>query len=145
MDRTVSETKITEDALRFSEESKTRLIEGSRDCIKVLDLEGRLLYINAGGMDVLEMCDLEPHVNQSWIEFWNGSDREAAQAAVETARNGGIGRFVGYFPTTQTNQPRWWDVVVTPINDAHGKPEKLLALSRDVTDLKHAEETKHDN
>jgi len=32
---------------------KTRLIEGSPDCIKVLDLDGRLLSMNAGGMAVL--------------------------------------------------------------------------------------------
>ena len=140
MDRTISENKIVEEAVRLSEEFKTRLIESSRDCIKVLDLQGRLLYINAGGMEVLEICDLGPLVNQSWIDFWNGSDREAAHVAVETARNGGIGRFVGYFPTTQTNQPKWWDVVVSPINAADGKPEKLLALSRDVTDLRQAEE-----
>src|SRR2546428_2029915 len=100
MDRTISENKIMEEALRFSEEFKTRLIEGSRDCIKVLDLQGRLLYINAGGMEVLEICDLGPLVNQSWIDFWNGSDREAAHVAVETARNAGTGRFVGSFPTT---------------------------------------------
>ena len=29
---------------------QTRLIEGSLDCIKVLDLDGRLLSMNAGGM-----------------------------------------------------------------------------------------------
>ena len=43
------------EALRESKEFKTRLIEGSRDCLKVLDLEGRLLSMNAGGMAALEM------------------------------------------------------------------------------------------
>src|SRR6184192_2026096 len=113
-----------------SADFRTRLIEGSPDCIKVLDLDGRLLSMNAGGMAVLEICDLKPFIGASWIDFWQGEDHEAAKAAVETARNGGLGRFVGFFATTQTRKPMWFDVVVSPILDADGKPEKLLAASR---------------
>src|SRR6266436_3148387 len=126
-----------------SEDFKTRLIEGSPDCIKVLDLEGRLLSMNAGGMAVLEICDLKPFIDAAWIDFWQGEDRKAAQAAVKAARNGGLGRFVGFFPTTQTRKPMWFDVVVSPILDADGKPEKLLAASRDVTQWKRAENLLH--
>jgi PAS domain S-box-containing protein len=120
-----------------------RLIEGSPDCIKVLDLDGRLLSMNAGGMAVLEICDLKPFIGSAWADFWQGEDRKAAQAAVKAARNGGLGRFVGFFPTTQTRKPMWFDVVVSPINDANGKPEKLLAASRDVTQWKRAENLLH--
>jgi formate hydrogenlyase transcriptional activator len=120
-----------------------RLIEGSPDCIKVLDLDGRLLSMNAGGMDVLEICDLSPFIGASWIDFWRGSDREAASAAVEAAREGGIGRFVGFFPTTQTRKPMWFDVMISPIADASGKPEKLLAVSRDVTAWKRSDQLLH--
>src|SRR6266446_2143317 len=126
-----------------SEDFKTRLIEGSPDCIKVLDLEGRLLSMNAGGMAVLEICDLKPFIGAAWIDFWQGEDRKAAQAAVKAARNGGLGRFVGFFPTTQTREPMWFDVVVSPILDADGKPEKLLAASRDVTQWKRSDELLH--
>ena len=38
------------------EDFQTRLIEGSPDCIKVLDLDGRLLSMNAGGMKALADC-----------------------------------------------------------------------------------------
>src|SRR6478736_956191 len=117
-----------------------RLIEGSPDCIKVLDLDGRLLAMNAGGMAALEICDLGPFVGSSWIDFWQGDDRRAAQAAVEAARRGEIGRFVGFFPTTQTRKPMWFHVVVSAIPDEHGKVEKLLASSRDVTEWKISEQ-----
>src|SRR6266852_6682873 len=126
-----------------SEEFMARLIEGSPDCIKVLDLDGRLLSMNAGGMAVLEICDLKPFIGAAWIDFWQGEDRKAAQAAVKAARHGGLGRFVGFFPTTQTRKPMWFDVVVSPINDANGKPEKLLAASRDVTQWKRSENLLH--
>ena len=120
--------------LRASEELKSRLIACSRDCIKVLDLEGRLLFMNEGGMQALEICDLAPFVNSFYIEFWQGADRVAAQAAIQLAKEGHIGRFVGCFETRLSRQSRWWDVVVSPILDGSGKPERLLALSRDITE-----------
>jgi PAS domain S-box-containing protein len=120
--------------LRASEELKSRLIACSRDCIKVLDLEGRLLFMNEGGRQALEICDFAPFVNGFYVEFWQGADRVAAQAAIQLAKDGQIGRFVGCFETRLSRQPRWWDVVVSPILDGSGKPERLLALSRDMTE-----------
>ena len=117
----------------------TRLIEGSPDCIKVLDLDGRLLSMNTGGMKLLEICDFAPLAGSRWADFWKGPDRDAALLAIDTAREGGIGRFVGFFPTTQTRKPLWFDVMVSPILNAAGQPEKLLAASRDVTALKRAD------
>ena len=130
-----------EEALRRSEELAARLIESSRDCIKVLDLNGHLLSMNAHGMTALEICDFGPLVGSPWIEFWDGQDREHARAAIEQARQGEVGRFTGFFATGQTKTPKWWDVSVTAILDKDGKPEKLLAISRDVTRLKEAERT----
>ena len=138
--RTAGETRAALEALRASQELSTRMIQCSRDCLKVLDLDGRLLSMNAGGMESLEIYDLSPFVGSSWLEFWEGEDRRAAQEAVEAARNGRVGRFVGYFPTVQNRTPRWWDVVVNPIRDRDGKPDKLLALSRDVTQWKRNEQ-----
>src|SRR5689334_3930786 len=116
----------TEPATPGRDDFQARLIESSLDCIKVLDLDGHLLSMNAGGMALLEICDLAPLVGSAWIDFWDGADRDAAAAAVATARAGGIGRFVGFFPTTQTRTPLWFDVVVSAITDASGAPEALL-------------------
>ncbi len=118
-----------------------RIIAASADCIKVLDLKGRLLSMNTGGMAALEICDFAPLVHSSWIDFWQGEDREAAATAVRKARNGGVGRFVGYFPTTVTHTPKWWDVIVNAVNDAEGKPERLVVISRDVTEHRRTETT----
>ncbi len=129
-----------EEALRRSDELAARLIESSRDCLKVLDLKGHLLSMNAHGMTALEICDYGPLVGSPWVEFWKGEDKDRATAAIELARQGKVGRFTGFFPTTRTNTPKWWDVSVTAILDKAGRPEKLLAVSRDVTELKLAEQ-----
>ncbi len=139
LERTIERSRATEESLRRSEQFKTRLIECSRDCIKVLDPDGHLLSMNAGGMEVLEICDLAPFLGSSWIDFWLDDDRVAARQAVEAARDGQIGRFVGSFTTLQTKRPMWFDVVVSPIAPAGERPDRLLALSRDVTQRKEAE------
>jgi formate hydrogenlyase transcriptional activator len=144
LNRVASAADSTLEALRASEEFKSRLLACSRDCIKVLDLEGRLIYMNEGGMQSLEICDLAPVLNSSWVDFWDGQDREFAATAVQAARRGEIGRFTGYFETRINRQPRWWDVVVSPIRDAAGKPERILALSRDVTAQKVSEDALRD-
>ena len=109
-----------EEALRQSEELSSRLIESSRDCIKVLDLKGHLLSMNAHGITALEIRDFGSLIGSLWVEFWDGQDREHARAAIEQARQGQVGRFTGYFPTRQTNIPKWWDVSVTAILDKDG-------------------------
>ena len=129
-----------EEALRRSEEFAARLIESSHDCIKILDLKGHLLSMNAHGMTALEICNFGPLVGSPWVEFWEGNDKFNASQAIEEANQGKVGRFTGFFATTQTKTPKWWDVSVTAILDKDGKPEKLLAISRDVTELKRAEE-----
>jgi len=120
-----------------SADFKTRLIEGSPDCLKVLDLDGRLLSMNAGGMAVLEIADLKPFIGAAWIDFWQGEDRKAAQVAVKNARNGGLGRFVGFFRRRKRASrcgSTWWSA-----HPRRGRqPEKLLAASRDVTQWKRA-------
>ena len=129
-----------EEALRRSEEFAARLIESSHDCIKVLDLKGHLITMNAHGMTALEILDFGPLVGSPWVEFWDGQDQEHARAAIEQARQGQVGRFTGYFPTAHTKIPKWWDVSITAILDKEGQPEKLLVVSRDITELKQAEQ-----
>src|SRR5262245_4893688 len=130
--------EAVEKSLRESEEFKTRLIDSSEDCIQVLDLKGRLLSINQGGMRTLEISDLAPLINRPWIDFWQGEHRLAAMSAIADARRGHRGRFVGFFPTMNA-KPMWWDVVVSPIRTATGEPDGLLAVSREVTERIKAE------
>ena len=131
--------KVVQEALRESEEFKTRVIESSQDCIKVLDLEGRMLSLNAGGMQRLEICDFASLRHSWWFEMWPAESQPMVRTAVEAARNGDLGRFVGFCPTA-TGKPRWWDVAVNAILDKNGHPDRLLVVSRDITERKRTED-----
>lgn len=140
----MTERKRVEEVLRESNAFLRSMIESSQDCIKVLDLDGRLLMMSAGGQRLLQIDNMAPILNASWLDFWEGVDRDMALAAVATARRGGVGRFEGYYPTKK-GEPKWWDVVITPILGASGTPEKLLAISRDVTERMKMERALHES
>ncbi len=136
--RDVSERHVAADALQSSEEFNRRVLASSADCIKVLDLDGRLEFLSEGGMCVMEVDDFASVRGAYWPDLWSGVERGKAVAALESAKRGSAGHFQG-FATTLKGSPRWWDVAVTPINGADGKPEKILSISRDVTATRRAE------
>ena len=117
----------------------TLILNSSRDCIVLLDLDGRTLFVSPGGIEAMEVGDVEAILGLSWLRVWAGPDHALAQAAVAAARAGGIGRFQGYCPTHR-GTPKWWDVVVSPIAGADGSPAQLVSVGRDITELEQAEQ-----
>jgi two-component sensor histidine kinase len=108
------------------------VLNGSRDCIIVLSLEGDVLFINSGGQIVLEIDDVAQLHGRPWLSLWGDDHHAASQAALEMARGGQTGHFTGHGETTKQTQ-KWWDVTVTPIFGKDGKPASLLSISRDIS------------
>ena len=126
------------ESLNTEKEFNRSIIDSSPDCIKVLDLEGNLLSMLTG-LTLLGIEDIRPFLNKPWISFWKEGDQEAARVAIAEAAAGRQGRFVGFFRTLR-DEPKWWDVAISPILAANGKPARLLAVSRDVTERVHAQQ-----
>ncbi|WP_244445320.1 PAS domain S-box protein [Microvirga sp. BSC39] len=117
-----------------------RLHASSEDCITVLDLEGRLRFMSEGGCRAMEVETFADIEGCDWLDFWTGPSADDARRAVLRAKLGEAGRFRGFCPTL-AGTPKWWDVIVTPIMGSDSKPDGLLAISRDITGLQHAEES----
>ncbi len=130
----------TETALRESEEFNRSIVQSSSDCIKVLDVKGGLISFESG-LKLLGIEDPAPLIGKLWTDFWvDERDRASAVAAVANAAAGREDRFVGYFRTLH-GEDKWWNVAISPILDGNGKPERLLAVSRDVTQQRKLEES----
>jgi PAS domain S-box-containing protein len=114
------------------------LLGSSGDCIKILDLDGNLIFMTEGGQRVMEVTDFGAIKGCSWPGFWRDKGNLDAKAAVKAAQAGETGHFQG-FATTMAGTPKWWDVTVTLIRDADGKPDRLLSVSRDITETHLAE------
>lgn len=133
-----AERQQAEADLRESEELKQRILESTHDCIKVLSLDGRILYLNKGGLQLLEIDQPESILDTDWVTFWQGEDQQKANSAIELAQAGNVGQFNGYCPTRK-GQPRWWDVIVSAVRNPAGQVSQLLVVSRDITKQKQAE------
>ena len=108
------------------------LIHESSDCVKILDLDGRVIYLNPGGVAVLELCSPEDLIGRIWADVWEGEHQTAARNAVARAKAGERAMFEGFCRTARGAE-KWWDVVVTPVMDDVGGVVQLLAVSRDIT------------
>jgi PAS domain S-box-containing protein len=118
--------------VRRSEGFLRRVIESTSDCIKVLDLQNRVVSMNPAGLRLLG-ADFEAVAGRNWLDFWSGDDRLAAEAAIAEALDGGTGRFVAYC-ANEVGTPMWWDVAVTAVPGEDGRPERLLVVSRNDTE-----------
>lgn len=114
------------------------ILESSTDCIKVLNLEGDLIFMSGGGMRVMEVDDFEKIRGCQWPTFWPGDGQEKASSAVIKARTGETTIFEGAAPTAKGNM-RYWEVTVSPIFGENGVPSRILSVSRDITAKKDSE------
>jgi len=99
----------------------------------VLDLKARLLSMNAEGRKRLGIKRFSSFAETPWADLWKNETSEFATAAVMKARRGETARSKASAPTV-SGTPKWWDVIVTPVLDAEGKPCQFLAVLRDITE-----------
>jgi two-component sensor histidine kinase len=109
------------------------ILSGCGDCIKILDLDGRLQFMSEGGKRVMEVEDFGALKGCPWPDFWEGSGNVDAKSAVAAAKRGETARFRGAANTAK-GTPRFWDVQVSPIVDVNGRPTHLLSISKDITE-----------
>ena len=135
----ITEVRQDEQNLRRSEEFNRRILENNQDCIKVIDLDGRLLYMNDNGHKLLEIDDFAQYDRSLWTQFWGGSEQEQAQAAFVAAKAGTTSKFEGRCPTAKGTS-KWWEVNVIPLHDEDGNVEQILVISHDLTERRQAED-----
>ncbi|MFW8635330.1 ATP-binding protein [Cribrihabitans pelagius] len=116
-----------------------RILQSSQDGIQLLDLEGRILIGNGIGLGTLQGGHPVPPVGARYACLWDGEHRAAAEQAVAEALAGRPGRFTAE-RRDPAGTPGWWDELVSPIFGTDGQAERLLVISRDITEAKQAEE-----
>jgi two-component sensor histidine kinase len=115
------------------------VLSGCGDCVKILDLDGRLQFMSDGGKRVMEVDDFSLLKGCPWPDFWEGEGNAQAKQAIDEAKAGRIGHFRNTANTAKGNS-RYWDVQVSPIIGPDGKTSHLLSISRDITEQHRAAE-----
>lgn len=105
------------------------LLDAAPYCIKVLDPDGRILFMSPGSVAALDAAPIGEIAGLSWTALWEGEHADLLQDAIAAARVGRVSRFQA-LGRTGHGDPRWWDVLIAPIADGSGR---LLAISQDTT------------
>lgn len=135
----ISDRKKIELELRESEEFNRSIVENNPDCIKVLDMEGNLLSMNANGLRLMEAEDFSPFVGKNWVDFWQEKDRQQALEILSQVKYGKSGKLDGYRPTLKNNI-KYWETSINPLFGEDGKPFRLIVTSRDATKRQEAQQ-----
>ena len=133
-----AERKRVQEELQRVQEFARQVLESNIDCVKILDLDGRLEYMSPPGQRALEIDDFSDFLGRRWVDFWREEDRPRAEAALTAARSGEVGSFQGDCATV-LGKMKSWDVKITPALDGQGNIERLIAVSRDITELRNAQ------
>lgn len=136
--RAIRDRDVALKTLSEREAFTSSILASSTDCIKVLDLDGKLTCMSDGGQRIMEVSDVNDIVGCPWPDFWQGQGNVEAVAAIEAARQGKARSFVGR-ANTMAGNPRWWHVAVSAILGTDGHPKRILSVSRDITALRASE------
>ena len=128
-----------EKSLLEDEEFARAILENGPDCLGLLDAAGRFLMINETGRCLLEADSVAAACGKEWRLLWPENARPQVDVAVATAKSGSEGRFRAWCPTAK-GEPKFWDVIVTPLLDRGGQVARFLTVSRDITDIKRMED-----
>ena len=115
------------------------LLGATSDCVKLLDLEGHLLAMNAPGMCAMEIDSFCAFDGARWSSLWPLAAQADVEHSVSVAARGQTARFAAACPTAK-GRLKHWEVTVAPVPGPGGQPDLLVAISRDVTALHQAQE-----
>lgn len=108
------------------------LLDANRDCLKLLDTDGRLLRISEYGAELMRAAGPEQLAGADWLGFWSGSEASAARDAFDGALQGSRTSFTGTCPTT-AGEPKVWQSRLIPVEKGGGGIYGVLCASLDVT------------
>lgn len=118
------------------------VLDQSEDCVKILDPDGRVDFMNRNGRRSMEIDDFSLVAGQAWETLWPDEAAKDIRDSMRDALAGQSSRFEAFCPTA-TGTPKWWDVQVSPVRDEQGEVLAILSVSRDVTERHQAMESLH--
>jgi PAS domain S-box-containing protein len=134
------ERKQTESRLAHSEEYLRSIVETEPECVKLMDSDGVVLDMNPSGLAMVE-ADLPGQViGKSLYDLVHQEDREGVKAFTwKTAQ--GMGGTMEFRVVGLKGGARWLETHAVPFDDRQHARTLVLAVTRDVTERRDAEES----
>ncbi|MEX2379778.1 MAG: PAS domain S-box protein, partial [Vicingaceae bacterium] len=136
--RDITEKVNAQKQLETNELFNRTILESSPDCLKVLDIEGRIQFMNFNGLCQMEIDDFSDYKDKNWWTLWGSVNEDLVKKAINKSLKGETAQFTAFCPTAK-GTPKWWDVMVSPVSKPGESVQQLISVSRDVTEQKQKE------
>jgi two-component system sporulation sensor kinase A len=116
------------------------ILESSPEAITITDLDGNIVECNQATVDLHGGQSKEDLTGRNALEFIAEKDHEKAiQNLKKTIKQGSV-KTVEYTLRTEDGREFPGELSASAVRDASGKPEYLVAITRDITERKKAKE-----
>jgi PAS domain S-box-containing protein len=136
--RDITDRKRAEEALRESEEKYRVLVENQTDMIVTFDTEGRLLFVSPSYLETFDKTEDEL-IGKKFIPFIHEEDQETVAKAIANVHKPPYNAYVEERVMTKGGW-RWQAWLNTSMLNEQGEVESIVAVGRDITEQKQAEE-----
>ena len=135
----VTNAKTMENAVRNSEARLSAILNAEPECVKLFSSDYILQYINPAGLAVFQADSPEQICGKNLLDGLDPQYAAQFQELTERVFHGGTGT-MEYEITGLKGRRLRLETHAVPLRDAKGYVEHLLAVTRDITEKKAAEE-----
>ncbi|MGD2248817.1 MAG: PAS domain S-box protein [Candidatus Methanofastidiosia archaeon] len=141
----ITERKRADKALRESEELYRKLVQTSPDAVTASDIEGKITHISQRTLELHGCKRADEILGKNALEFIAPKDHERAMINIKKTLEEGVVKNVEYTMLRKDGTSFIGELNATLIKDAEGNPKAFIAVARDITERKHAEEKLREN
>ena len=136
----ITNRKKTEEELRESEEKLRNVFVASPDAITVTDLNGNIVECNQATVALHGYESKEELIGKNSLELIAKKDHKRAIEGLKETLEHGSTKNLEYTFLTKDGSEFPAELNASVVRDASGKPEYFMAMTKDITERKKAEE-----
>ncbi len=130
--------------IREREQSLQTILDTEPECVKIVDTEGHLIHMNPAGLQMIEADRLEDVQGKPVLPLLAPEYRDAFRELLHSAMGGHGGRLefeiIGLRGTR-----RWLETHMVSLPHTENEPQRVLAITRDVTERRRALQALHES